>query len=112
MSVSEFVCNQSADSTSWTGFSIIIHDTVWMPMPRMPKFTHSMFHFKVFCVNSNSLNLLLCYEQQKQFNIHRHSPSALSVLWYKPETGWLGLITERDQEIVSHVYSCLWWLRS
>jgi len=28
MSVSEFVCNQSADSTSWTGFSIIIHDTV------------------------------------------------------------------------------------
>ena len=25
----------------------------------------------------------LCYEQQKQFNIHRHSLSALSVLWYK-----------------------------
>jgi len=24
----------------------------------------------------------LCFEQQKQFNIHRHSPSAHSVLWY------------------------------
>ena len=24
----------------------------------------------------------LCYEQQKQFNIHRHSPSVLSVYWY------------------------------
>jgi len=26
----------------------------------------------------------LCYEQQKWFSIHRHSPSALSVLWYWP----------------------------
>ena len=26
----------------------------------------------------------LCYEQHKRFNKHRHSPSALSVLWYKP----------------------------
>jgi len=24
----------------------------------------------------------LCYEQQKRFNIHRHSPSAPPVLWY------------------------------
>jgi len=26
---------------------------------RMSRFTHSMFHVKGFCVNSNSLNLLL-----------------------------------------------------
>ena len=26
----------------------------------------------------------LCYEQPKRFTIHRHSPSALSVLWYMP----------------------------
>jgi len=38
------------------------------------------FHFKFFLCQFLFLEfILLCYEQHKRFNIHRHSPSAL---WY------------------------------
>jgi len=50
----------------------------------------------------------LCYEQQKRFNIHRHSTLALTVIWYFPGLGdrvRLRLIMERDQELVPHVCS-------
>jgi len=38
------------------------------------------FDFKGFCVNSKSLNLLLFVMKIEMVHIHRHSPSALSVL--------------------------------
>ena len=84
--------NQSADSTAWTGFSIIIHDTVWM------QFSCPYQHFITYTnVKIHSFNVpfqgFLCqfleftslrYENRKRFNIYRYSPSALSVLWYYP----------------------------
>ena len=52
---------------------------------RMLRFTHSRVPLQGFLCQIQFLEFSpLCYEQQKRFNIHRHSPSALSVLWYKP----------------------------
>ena len=61
--------NQSADSTVWTGCIMVFnyyswhceclsaaHTNIVLHTQRMSRFTHSTFHFKSFCVNSNSLN--------------------------------------------------------
>jgi len=86
--------NQSADSTAWTGFSIIIHDTVWMqiscPYQHFITYTNVKIHsFNVplqgFLCQFQFLEFTsLRYENRKRFNIYRYSPSALSVLWYYP----------------------------
>ena len=47
---------------------------------RMSRFTHSMFHFKGLCVNSNSLNVLLLFVMNNRNDstyigtIHQHVP--------------------------------------
>ena len=103
-------------------FSISIHDTVWtlISCPNLHFITCMNVKIHLFNV---PLQVFLCqfqfleftplyYEQQNRFNIHRHSrPTALSVLWSKRRFGdrvRLGLITERDRELVPQVCFITW----
>jgi len=87
--------NQSADSTACTRLLMVFNYYSWycVNANQLPTTTLSTcMHIKIHAFNVPLQEFLcqlqfldftpLCYEQQKRFNLHRYSPSALSVLWY------------------------------
>ena len=72
----------------------------------MSRFTHSMLHFKGFCVNSNSLNLLFFVMNNRNGStyigtVHQHS-QCFDISRGLGDRVRLRLITDRDRKLVPH----------